>query len=350
MLREKFTSFCFVSCFHSDSLQTAPDSVGLYAQQVSRCGRDGEVALGLLFFNCSDMGPVRRAADREAVSTADVRAGTSVVVDHLESRTAALVDSAAFTGRGIPLHRVDAVLATLAAASLFEVGHRSPSRGSVRRGPSWGSPSLSLSADATHVLFTLLVPMFLSGGVFAYCVVSDVATRSHFVSRGLRAANAVVLALEELSDCGVLRSFQLRHSARQRQHWLSFARPGRSHKRGSDKLSHASTRWNHSWTCVPVFHVACVHCSARMVRGMLHCWVVAAMSALLSSPSITNVVVVPQHNRLATAGPCWLQLLPPPPLQGDRRPPCRATAAAFSPHGDGHACPSQSTAASHAFL
>lgn len=210
MLREKFTSFCFVSCFHSDSLQIAPDSVGLYAQQVSRCGRDGEVALGLLFFNCSDMGPVRRAADREAVSTADVRAGTSVVVDHLESRTAALVDSAAFTGRGIPLHRVDAVLATLAAASLFEVGHRSPSRGSVRRGPSWGSPSLSLSADATHVLFTLLVPMFLSGGVFAYCVVSDVATRSHFVSRGLRAANAVVLALEELSDCGVLRSVEWR--------------------------------------------------------------------------------------------------------------------------------------------
>lgn len=119
---------------------------------------------------------------------------------------------------------------------------------------------------------------------------------------------------------GAVSSFQLRHSARQRQHWLSFARPGRSHKRGSDKLSHASTRWNHSWTCVPVFHVACVHCSARMVRGMLHCWVVAALSALLSSPSITNVVVVPQHNRLATAWSLLAATLtaappagPPPP-------------------------------------
>jgi len=187
------------------SPQTAPDSVDLYAQQVGRSGRDGDVAVCLLFFSSQDLEPVRRAAARAAISLNDACVTSSVVAEKLDTSGIAFVPGAAFVSHGVAAARIPTALGLLASAALFAVGTQTHEHGNVLRGPAWSCPPASLSADAAHVLYTALFPSYAaSGSFFASCSMATLAGRQHFSHYGVGATKAVVRALEELDACGVV--------------------------------------------------------------------------------------------------------------------------------------------------
>lgn len=139
----------------------------MYSQRVGRSGRDGQVAVCLLFLNSADLGPLQRAAARAAVSFADVKAAAGVVLQELGARSDAIMEGNAFTGRDITLQRVDGVLWVLGLASYVAFEQDEHAHCSMRRGPSWLHPPATLSANAACFLYALLRPLFTPGSTFA---------------------------------------------------------------------------------------------------------------------------------------------------------------------------------------
>lgn len=184
--------------------QTAPDSLEMYSQQFGRSGRDGQIAVCLLFLNPADLGPLRRAATRAAVSFADVKAAAGVVLQDLGTSSGAMMEGNAFTGRGIQLQRVDGVLRVLGMASYVAFEQAEHAHCSMRRGPNWLCPPATLSANAAYFLYALLRPLFTPGSTFARCAVADIASSDHFAQLGMGAARASVRAADELATSGVI--------------------------------------------------------------------------------------------------------------------------------------------------
>lgn len=163
------------------------------------------MAVCLMFFNSADTEPLRRAAARAAVSLRHACAASSVVVEALGTSSCAFVPASAFVGRGVAAVGIPTALGLLASASLFDAGTKAHEHGNVLRGPAWGCPPPSLSADAACILYTALFPAYAeSGSFFASFSMAALASRPHFFRYGLGAAKAVVGALEELEAGGVV--------------------------------------------------------------------------------------------------------------------------------------------------
>lgn len=176
----------------------------MYAQQVGRSGRNGAVAVCLLFLNPADLGPLQRAAERAAASLADLQAGSSVVVQALSTSAGAMIDGNAFVGRGVQLQRVEAVLDVLVLASFVAVDQSEHAYCSARRGPFWHCPPHALSAVAAYFFYAVLRPSFNPGSTFARFDIADVAGSDHFAQLGVGATRATVRAVDELAASGIL--------------------------------------------------------------------------------------------------------------------------------------------------
>jgi len=158
-----------------------------------------------MFFYSAGTEPLRRAAARAAVSLRHACEASSVVVKALGTSCCAFVPASAFVGRGVAAVGIPTALGLLALASLIDAGTKAHEHENVLRGPAWGCPPPSLSADAACVLCTALFPACAeSGSFFASVSMAALASRPHFYRYGLGAAKDVVGALEELEAGGVV--------------------------------------------------------------------------------------------------------------------------------------------------